>query len=344
MNSSIDSYYEILGVTANTTGEEIKQAYRKKAKELHPDRNKHENAHEQFILLTEAYECLFILKKGRANSKPSAGNYTDWQQQSRNQARQRAREYAQMQYEEFKKTDYYKKTVAANIILEHFYFFSSILLLALPVIGVFFFGLDGLIVGLTLTFLSAHYWAGIFKDKTEINLRSFASSFALIASTRTFKSFAITLINTILFFLYTLNTQITFLLLCIILFGLYTLVFVLYNMKPSILRSFSKTSLFLWLIPSVFNLFFVINSVFSSNPSVEKYSFVHKEEWYGGIYSRERLEKTGFIYLENNAYSQYEWFRMFFNFEAMKDKQEITYVFEDGLFGLRVLKSYEFTK
>ena len=47
----IFDYYKILDVTENSTAAELKSAYRKRAKELHPDRNKSPNAHQEFIFL-----------------------------------------------------------------------------------------------------------------------------------------------------------------------------------------------------------------------------------------------------------------------------------------------------
>ncbi len=51
-------YYEVLGLAKGASKDEIKKAYRKQAKELHPDRNKAPNAEEQFKELQEAYEVL----------------------------------------------------------------------------------------------------------------------------------------------------------------------------------------------------------------------------------------------------------------------------------------------
>ena len=53
------NYYEILGVPREATNDAIKQAYRKLARQYHPDLNPGDKAaEERFKLLGEAYEVL----------------------------------------------------------------------------------------------------------------------------------------------------------------------------------------------------------------------------------------------------------------------------------------------
>ncbi|MEO8400661.1 MAG: DnaJ C-terminal domain-containing protein [Gammaproteobacteria bacterium] len=51
-------YYKILGVSRDTTEDEIKRAYRKLARKYHPDVSKEANAEEHFKEVQEAYEVL----------------------------------------------------------------------------------------------------------------------------------------------------------------------------------------------------------------------------------------------------------------------------------------------
>lgn len=79
-------YYEVLGVSKTASEQEIKSAFRKKAKEFHPDLNKDDpNAAEKFKEAQEAYSVLSDESKrkmydqyghaGVGNSGPGAGGF-----------------------------------------------------------------------------------------------------------------------------------------------------------------------------------------------------------------------------------------------------------------------------
>ena len=58
MATSTGDYYEMLGVSREATPDEIKKAYRRLARTLHPDVNPDPEAQERFKALTTAYEVL----------------------------------------------------------------------------------------------------------------------------------------------------------------------------------------------------------------------------------------------------------------------------------------------
>ena len=58
MAISIDDPYDILGLAASATLAEIRQAYRRKAAALHPDRNPDPEAAARFRRVQQAYDLL----------------------------------------------------------------------------------------------------------------------------------------------------------------------------------------------------------------------------------------------------------------------------------------------
>ncbi len=56
-------YYSVLGVARNVSDEDIRKAFRKKAMEYHPDRNKSPGAEDKFKEINEAYQVLSDSKK-----------------------------------------------------------------------------------------------------------------------------------------------------------------------------------------------------------------------------------------------------------------------------------------
>jgi DnaJ-class molecular chaperone len=59
----MQDHYAVLGVAANAGLDEIKNAYRKKASQLHPDKNLSTDAPAKFRQVQQAYETLADVDK-----------------------------------------------------------------------------------------------------------------------------------------------------------------------------------------------------------------------------------------------------------------------------------------
>jgi DnaJ-class molecular chaperone len=108
---TLKDYYEILGLPVNSSVEEIKKAYRKKARLYHPDINPAPDAKDMFINVTEAYEFLISNQQNHLSDEEEYNNaMEDWRKYRQDRSRKRATVYARTSYNTFKNTKFYKTT------------------------------------------------------------------------------------------------------------------------------------------------------------------------------------------------------------------------------------------
>ena len=132
----ISKYYEILGLPNSSSIEEIKRAYRKKARLYHPDINQSPDAKEMFIEVTEAYDFLIANhEKGELDDKDYFRVVEEWRKYRQDRSRQRAQYYARSSYERFKNSKYYKSTRILNASSIIFNFAVAITVLVFTIFG-----------------------------------------------------------------------------------------------------------------------------------------------------------------------------------------------------------------
>jgi hypothetical protein len=108
---TVSEYYKILDLPSDSSVEDIKKAYRIKARLFHPDINQAPDAKDQFICATEAYEFL-LAYHNRIKSDEQAYNQAmeDWRIYRQHRSRKRAAAYARTPYRTFQNTKFYKTT------------------------------------------------------------------------------------------------------------------------------------------------------------------------------------------------------------------------------------------
>jgi hypothetical protein len=107
---TLSDYYNILGLIPGSTAEDIKKAYRQKARQYHPDLNPSADAKDKFISATEAYEFLIAYHDKAATDNEYSQAMEDWRKYRQFRSRRRAHVYARVSYVKFRNTNFYKTT------------------------------------------------------------------------------------------------------------------------------------------------------------------------------------------------------------------------------------------
>ncbi len=297
---------------------------------MHPDLNKSSDAHEQFVLLNEAYEYLInVDSSGSTSTQSSSQSYQwtqqDWQEQQRENAKERAREYARMRYAEFIKSDYYKEQKAVDTFTTHLVVLLSIILLTvIPTIMLYSIGIEA-IIGIAIinvVLLPIHIQA--YQNLKLLNLKEFRSSFGKIFKITSFQIVGLLLINIFLLIKVVGNTLATI----PFVFSAYSISILLFliiirNSKFRKIMSFAVA-------PTIVSVLFFINFAFASYPTQEKFEIVKNGNG----------QENSMISLANGQLDKYPGIRMFADYQEVRYADEVVYTFEYGFLGLMVMTDY----
>lgn len=340
-----DKYLIILGLNPAASLNDIKEAYRKKAKKLHPDINPSPNAHDEFIALNEAFEYLQHLKTGKVYASASKSGNThprqapmseeEWQRKQREKARARARYYAKMRYREYVKSDHYKNAVALNVLADFLgVAFVLAIIFGAPIVSYAAYGYRGLYLGGTLAVLFLIFATTVGLPK--LKFERFWPSLRRLAGYADFHFYYLVGLNLYVFFSFGLNTLINFNLLL----TLYLCSMVL-GYGISVIKGWRRRLKLMafGLASGLISVLLALNYIFSSGPQMtETYAFTFHKQKAG----RNKVQESTLIYLQNDAYEEYPGIRVFLNYSAMAGMKRVTYHFQEGLFGWRVLTEHEF--
>ena len=351
----LQKYLDILEVDRRVTLNELKRAYRKRSKELHPDRNPAPDAHERFVELNEAYQYLTGIKTGKFKTatkttqrksqtrpaRPKARPQASWEEE-REKVRQRARKYAEMRYEAFLNSDYFKNAAAANVIIDFVtYLGTAFTTIGLPWIAYNYHGNTGLIFGGIGAFLFLGFWIKMLLliDHKEV-FRELIPSLIRISKYRNFQALILFFVNLYLVLRIGFSTLINIWVL---------LGFLAIGIGLALMLSKRSPRKMHWKIaafgvgPGVVNLFFLLNFLFSFNPVLESYDYqLGMSEWMGdyNYYHSEDWDYTTLLHFPDGQYEEYIGMRIFFDFEGVVNHSHVNYVIADGLFGFRVVRNY----
>lgn len=133
---SSDQYFKILGLKNDATLDQVKKAYRTKARKYHPDLNKREDAADIFIAINEAYDYLSAyVSKASQQDRAREDLIREWQEYRRAEARKRAHAHSRAKYSEFAKSSTYRTSMILNKTQLYINLSVALFVISMAVIG-----------------------------------------------------------------------------------------------------------------------------------------------------------------------------------------------------------------
>lgn len=316
-------YLNVLGVSEKASIDEIKKAYRERAKMFHPDVCKESNAHEKFVLINEAYDFLLEYKAGK-----TVIDFVKIIEQQKEQAHARAAAHARMRYEAFIKTDYYKSTAALSDVLDVLITFACFVVFGIITLVAYIGnGISGLLSALLIDVLLISVLIMVLRYR-KIALSRYVDSFAYMLRWRYFHLFTLSIFNIWTFFSIGFSTFVSLqaLALSYVVFPLLvTSVFRYRRHRKSLLPAWGYT-------PTTLSLLLLINFIFSGNMQKEKYTYTLDSD------------ASTVIRLEDDIYNEFTNIRTFSNFSKLSSNNTIILHTAKGALGLKVMKRCEFAR
>jgi|GEM_PF-4324305 len=176
--------YTLLEVEQHCSAEELKAAYKRKAKYWHPDKNKSEQAHDMFIQISEAYAILENLQ-GKDPLQSIKWDYDAWKSTEQFKFRQALKDQLKMSYREFLQTQITEDSQAIEQVVTHMIFmYACCSVIILPIILCVSYGISGLFMAIFWNCLSIIITSSAVRNLHELNARMFLKSLGILINKR----------------------------------------------------------------------------------------------------------------------------------------------------------------